>query len=95
MRISDLKAGMRQVNLKAKVVNVSEPREVRTRFGWARVADAVIEDETGQAKMSLWNQQINMVAAGDEIIIENGYTTEFRGEVQLNVGKYGKLKKVG
>jgi ssDNA-binding replication factor A large subunit len=27
----------------------------------------------------------------DRIRIENGYVTSFKGEVQLNVGKYGKL----
>ena len=32
--------------------------------------------------------------ARDQIYIENGYTQEFRGETSLNVGRYGKLKKI-
>jgi replication factor A1 len=28
---------------------------------------------------------------GDKIKIENGYITSFKGELQLNIGKYGKL----
>ncbi|RLF16169.1 MAG: DNA-binding protein [Thermoprotei archaeon] len=93
MKIADLKPGMSRVNLKVTVVEVSRPRLVNTRFGLAKVADAVIEDDTGRAKMSLWNEQISLVSPGDEITIENGYTTQFRGEVQVNVGRYGRIVK--
>ncbi|RLF09680.1 MAG: single-stranded DNA-binding protein, partial [Thermoprotei archaeon] len=48
---------------------------------------------TGEVKMSLWNEQISLVSPGDRISIENGYTTQFRGDVQVNVGKYGRIVK--
>jgi replication factor A1 len=35
-----------------------------------------------------------MVKEGDQVYVENGYTQEFRGETSLNVGRYGKLKKL-
>ncbi|MEM2321242.1 MAG: OB-fold nucleic acid binding domain-containing protein [Candidatus Bathyarchaeia archaeon] len=93
MRISDLKDGMRGVNLVAKVLEISEPREVVSRFdGRAyKVADAIIGDETGTIKLSLWNEQIERVSINDTIKIENGYVRSFRGEKQLNVGRFGKL----
>ncbi|MEM1514498.1 MAG: OB-fold nucleic acid binding domain-containing protein [Thermoproteota archaeon] len=93
MKIRDLKDGMRGVNLVAKVLEVSEPREVISRFdGRAyRVADAIIGDETGTIKLSLWNEQIGQVNINDTVKIENGYIRSFRGEKQLNVGKFGKL----
>ena len=53
--------------------------------------DAVVADETGSIKLTLWNDQINLVNVGDNIKIENGYITSFKGEIQLNVGKFGKL----
>jgi replication factor A1 len=62
--------------------------------GTAQVADAVISDETGTIKLSLWDDQINMVKQGDRVSIENGYTQAFRGENSLNIGRYGNLKKV-
>jgi len=55
------------------------------------VADAVVGDESGKIKLTLWNEQIALVNVNDKIRIENGYVTSFKGEVQLNVGKYGKL----
>lgn len=62
--------------------------------GTAQVADATISDETGSIKLSLWDDQINMVKQGDRVSVENGYTQAFRGESSLNIGRYGNLKKV-
>ena len=42
-------------------------------------------------KLTLWNEQIDQVKVDDVVKIENGYVTSFRGEIQLNAGKYGKL----
>ncbi len=94
MKVADLRPGMDRVDLEVRVVEVSEPRTVRTRYGVARVADAVVEDDTGRVNMSLWNEQIDQVAPGDVISIENGYTTQFKGKVQVNVGRRGRIVKV-
>jgi replication factor A1 len=91
MKISDLKAGMRRVDIKVKVVSVGEARDVNTKFGAARVATATVADETGQTKLTLWNDDIEKVGQDDVIDIKNGYISEFRGEIQLNVGQYGKM----
>ncbi|TLY03866.1 MAG: DNA-binding protein [Thaumarchaeota archaeon] len=71
---------------------ISEPRTVNLRTGGqAQVADAVLKDDTGQIKLTLWDAQIKMVKPGSKVKIENGYVTTFKGENALNVGKYGKL----
>ena len=71
---------------------ISEPRTVNLRTGGqAQVADAVLKDDTGQIKLTLWDAQIKMVKSGSKVKIENGYVTSFKGENSLNVGKYGKL----
>lgn len=93
MKIRDLKDGMRRVNIVAKVLEISEPREVVSRFDGRvyKVADAVIGDETGTIKLSLWNEQIGRINVNDTIKIENGYVRSFKGERHLNVGRFGKL----
>jgi len=93
MKIKELEDGMKRVNIVAKVVEKSDPREVhsRTKDTTYNVADAVISDETGTTKLTLWNEQIDRVNVNDTIKIENGYVTSFRGEIQLNVGRYGTL----
>ena len=93
MKINELRDGMRRISVVAKVIEKSEPREVRSRYRdeTYRVADAIISDETGKIKLTLWNQQIEQVNVDDTVKIENGYIRSFRGEIQLNVGKYGTL----
>jgi replication factor A1 len=91
--IKELNDGMKRVNVEAKVVEKGDPREVRSRFKEEtyRIVDAVVADESGSIKLTLWNEQIDQVNVGDNIKIDNGYVTSFKGELQLNVGKFGKL----
>jgi len=84
---------MKNVSVEAKVMEKSEAHEVLSRFKdeTYRVATALIGDETGKIKLPLWNDQINQVNVDDTVKVENGYVTSFKGEIQLNVGRYGKL----
>ena len=93
--IRDLRAGMNNVSLKAKVLEVTQPKHVVTRYGnLATLAKALIADETGKIKLCLWNEQIDSVAAGDTVQIENARTSTFRGERQLSLGKKGTLNNI-
>jgi len=93
MKIKDLRNGMKHVNVEAKVTEKSDTREVSSRYKdeTYNVASAMVTDETGTIKLTLWNEQIDQVNVNDTVKVENGYVTSFRGEIQLNVGKYGKL----
>ena len=84
---------MKRVNIRGTVTEKSDPREVTSKFKdqTYRVSTAIMSDETGNIKLTLWNDQIEMVNINDIIRIENGYVTSFRGEIQLNVGKFGTL----
>jgi replication factor A1 len=77
----------------AKVDEKSETREVTSRFKdqTLKVATALISDETGTIKLTLWNEQIDQVNVNDTVKIQNGYITSFRSEIQLNIGRYGTL----
>jgi ssDNA-binding replication factor A large subunit len=91
--IKDLHDGMKRVDVEAKVVEKSDPREVKSRFKdeTYKIVDAIVADETGSIKLTLWNEQIDIVNVGDNVKIENGYVTSFKSELQLNAGKFGKL----
>lgn len=85
---------MRRVDVAGTIVNIEGPRDVQTKFGPGQVATATLEDESGTVKVTLWNENISKVQPKDKVQIENGYVDSFRGELQLNVGRYGKLTKV-
>lgn len=91
--ISKLVPGMTNVQLLAKVISKDAPRTVNTKYGSAKVCDAVLKDETGQIGLTLWSDQISMVKEGDEVVIKGAYTSEWQGEVKLNLPKRSEIQK--
>ena len=95
LQIRDLKSGMNQINLEAKVLEIPQPVSVVTRFGeFAKVTNASIKDETGIIQLPLWNRQIDEVSEGDVIQVENARVVTFRGKRQLRVGRGGQLSVI-
>jgi replication factor A1 len=84
---------MKRVEVEGTIVDKGNTRQVQSRFKdeTYNVADAVVQDDSGTIKLTLWNEQIDQINVNDKIKIENGYVTSFKAEMQLNVGKYGKL----
>jgi replication factor A1 len=92
LQIKDLRVGMKKVNLEAKVIEISKPKFVVTRFGnHASVANALVTDNTGKIKLCLWNDQINTISTGDTIQIQNARISTYKDEKQMRIGKNGTL----
>ena len=96
MKINELAGNLnRNVDVEGEIVDISEPRKVITRYGSrVSVATAKLKDETGSVNLTLWGKQIDEVKVGDKIKVENGFVKEFNGEIQLTLGKTGKIVKV-
>jgi len=94
VKVGELSPTSRAVNVKAKVVSKSEIRNIAAgRDGNPhRVCDALVGDETGCVYLTLWDDNIEKINEGDTINIGNGYVTLFRGNMRLNVGRYGTLE---
>lgn len=95
VKVKDLNTDSKHVNLLAKVLSLSEVKEVTSRYSGTtnKVAEAKIGDETGTILLTLWNENIDLVKPDDVIMIKNGYVTVFRRTMRLNVGKYGSIEK--
>ena len=93
-KVAELTPQSRAVNVTAKVVSKTEIRDIPMgRDGSAhRVCDALVGDETGSVYLTLWDDNIEKVNENDSIRVENGYVTLFKGNMRLNIGKYGKLE---
>jgi len=91
-QIKDLKVGMKRINLKARVLEIPKSKMIYTRYGTtAAVSNVLITDETGSVRMSLWNDQIEMVHKDDVISIKNGKVGWYSGEPQIRIGRRGSL----
>jgi replication factor A1 len=94
-KISELTAGKGNVDIEGVIVEVGEPRTF-DKFGRTLVvANAVLKDDSGSIKLSLWNDDASRYKQSDKIKVINGYVSEFQGEKQLTSGKFGKIEKVG
>jgi len=94
MKIKDLQAQQGKVDMELDIVDVAQPRQFE-KFGRSgRVANAIAKDDSGDIKLTLWNDDIEKVKAGDRVKITNGYVSEWQGELQLGTGKFGKLEVI-
>jgi len=93
--VAELKPRMKNITITFKVVEIGEEREVTSRGDGSthRVADITVGDTTGTVQVPLWDATIDSVTAGSTYLLKNGYTGLFRGNLRLNVGKYGELSE--
>ena len=95
-KIKDLKAGMKRINLKARVLAISRSQQALTRYnGYVMFVNATLTDESGTVKLTLWDSRINSLSINDIVEIENARVTAYKGETQLQIGKQGRLRVIG
>ena len=92
--IKDLEARQGNVDIVVEITEVSEPREFEKFGKQGKVANATAKDESGEIKLTLWNDDIDKVKVGDKVHIINGYVGEWQGEKQLSTGKFGQIEVV-
>jgi replication factor A1 len=94
VKVGELTPQSRAVNVLAKVVSKSEIRDIAAgRDGAAhKVCDALVGDETGSVYLTLWDDNITKINEGETINVKNGYVNLFRGNIRLNIGRYGTLE---
>ena len=91
--IAELKPGMKSVNITFKVMNTSDERSVESRKTGEtyRVVDAQVGDSTGTILMPIWNETIDTIEVGTTYTLTNGYTGLFKGNLRLQLGKFGSI----
>lgn len=95
MKIKDIKVGAMDGAIEAEIIDMEEPREVLNKFGVRmKVAKANIRDDSGEINLTLWNDDTGKFKVGDKIKLENGWVTEFKGNLQVSAGKNGNLEKI-
>ena len=95
MEVKDVQANQGNIDLVVEVVSKEEPRTFEKFGKEGRVCNAKVKDETGELKLTLWNEDVDKVNVGDKIHLENGWCSEYRDEKQLSSGKFGKIEVVG
>lgn len=95
LKISELMAGMRKVNVVAKVVNIFPVREFNKNGREGKVANFVIADDTGSTRCVLWD--VNHIALIEDETIKVGDVVEIKGgstrDSEIHLSSFSELKK--
>ncbi len=93
VKVEGLSPRSRRVNLTAKVVSMNPVRDVVSRNDGSshKVTEFLVGDETGAVLLTLWDADIEKVKEGATIDIGNAYVSLFRGQMRLNIGKFGTI----
>ena len=75
----------------ATIIAISPPRDVTTSRGPSQVADATLQDSTGTIQLTLWGDDIKKYSVGQKIRITDGWVKDFRGKLQISVGRTGTI----
>ncbi len=94
MKIRDLRAEAKIDSLEVVIKEKGSARDFSTRSGsTGKVCDAkAVDDENQEVSVSLWNEEIDRVQVNDRIRITNGWAREWRGNLQVSAGRFGKLE---
>ena len=94
MKARDLRAESKVDSIELTVREKGSPRDFTSRSGSSgKVCDAKAVDADGEeVGLSLWNDEIERVQAGSRIRITNGWVREWRGNLQVSAGRFGKLE---
>ncbi len=94
-KISELRSGQGNVEVEGVITELGDTRAFNKYGRELKVANAILKDDSGAVKLTLWNDDVMRFKEGDKIKIINGYVSEFQGEKQLTSGKFGRMEKVG
>src|SRR5207245_9055036 len=90
-KVKDLTPSTKQVNVRVKVLGLSEEREITSKFGEARrPAEETFGDETGTAPLRRWNDRIGNVHREETPWINNGTVTSDGGQIRRTWDTYAR-----
>jgi replication factor A1 len=96
LEIKNILPKIRNLNLNARIVNIFPVKEFESKGRKGKVASVILGDQTGTIRMSLWDQQTEMIdklKPGMAVEVFGGYTRENGiGGVEIRLSGRGGVK---
>ena len=95
LKIAELMAGMRKVNVVGKIMNIFPVREFEKNDRKGKVANLILADDTGSTRLVLWDTnhivliEDESIKVGDVVEVKNGTTRDN----EIHLSSFGELKK--
>ncbi|MBR9683230.1 DNA-binding protein [Candidatus Woesearchaeota archaeon] len=92
MEVKDIQPNQGNIDVVLVVTDKGDTRTFEKFGNTGSVCNAQVKDDSGEIKMTLWNEDIDKVKVGDKIHLKNGWCSEYQGERQLSSGKFGTIE---
>jgi len=93
LTVEELDAESDDVEITGTIKRLPTPRAVSTQYGQKRITTVVFEDETGEIDLTLWEEEIDAIEEGADVMIEGAYVREWADDIQLNIGRDGSIER--
>jgi len=97
-RIEDLRLGLSEVTLRARVLGTEAVRTFERDDGSeGRVANLLLGDETGRVRGTLWDERADRAEetdSGQSVEVSGGYVREREDSLELHVGSQGSVEAI-
>lgn len=87
----DVAKNQKKGGIIVKVIGVGEVSTGTNERGEWKKQTATLQDNSGEMSMTLWGDQVGLLDQGKYYKIENPFWSMYKDEVQLSLGKFGKL----
>lgn len=94
LKLSEVEPEKNVTDLVVRIVSVAPPKMINTRTGRkTQLTEVLVADDTGSTILSLWGfGEGSDLSAGKVIKIVDGWAKEWRGQIQLSLGRSGKYE---
>lgn len=97
MKLSEVEPDKNVTELIVRIMSVAPPRMIMTKYGKkTQLTEVLVSDEPGSsAILSLWGFGEGAdLSAGKVIKIIDGWAKEWRGNIQLSLGRSGRYEEL-
>ncbi len=97
MKLSEVEPEKNVTELIVRIVSVAPPKMIMTKYGKkTQLTEVLVSDEPGSsAILSLWGFGEGAdLSAGKVIKIIDGWAKEWRGNIQLSLGRSGRYEEL-
>ncbi|MFW9787973.1 MAG: hypothetical protein ACFFE2_07690 [Candidatus Thorarchaeota archaeon] len=94
MKLAEVEPEKNVTDLVVRIVSMAPPKMISTRAGRkTQLTEVLVADDTGSTILSLWGfNEGTDLSAGKVIRIIDGWAKEWRGKVQLSLGRSGRYE---
>jgi len=93
-KVKDIAAGLRGIEIVAKVMNIFEVREFQVASRSGKVGNMIIADETGSMRVAMWGnatEKLKEMNVGDVVKISSGYSRMNNNNVELHANESSEI----